>query len=126
MVIGERLRAVRQQMKLSLRDVEKRTALLPSNLSRLENNRSVPSLETLARLAAGLKVPLHRFFYTGVKVPTEQHRNGHTGSWSPQQESRYLNKLLLLFDRLDGFDRRLLVSTAHEMARRRSTAHDRR
>jgi transcriptional regulator with XRE-family HTH domain len=126
MIIGERLRAVRRQMKLSLRDVEKRTELLPSNLSRLEKNRSVPSLETLERLAVGLKVPLHRFFYTGIKVPTAQHRNGHRGSWSPKQETRYLNKLLRLFDRLDEFDRRLLLSTAHEMARRRPTARDRR
>ena len=126
MVIGERVRALRQQMKLSLRDVEKRTELLPSNLSRLEKNRSVPSLGTLERLAGGLNVPLHRLFYTGVKVPTARPRNGHNGSWSPKQEACYLNKLMWLFDRLDEFDRRLLLSTAREMARRRSTARDRR
>jgi len=124
MVIGERIRAIRQQRKLSLRDVEKRTEILPTNISRLEENRSVPSLETLERLAKGLEVSLYRLFCAGVEDPPARHRNGHHGSWSPKQEARYLNKLMWLFDRLDEFDRRLLLSTAHEMARRRSTTRD--
>ena len=126
MVIGKRLRAVRQQQKLSLRDVEKRTKLQPSNLCKMEKNRRVPSLRTLKRLAKGLKVPLHELFHTGVEALQARHQTGRNGNWNPQEEARYLDKLLRLFDRIDDSDRHLLLSTANKMVRRRSTARDRR
>ena len=40
MVIGDRLRALREEKKLSQGDIEKRTELLRSYISRVENNHT--------------------------------------------------------------------------------------
>ena len=125
MIIGEHLRAIRQQMKLSLRDIERRTGLRSSNVSRMESNRIVPTLETLEKLAKGLRIPFYRLFCNGDGDPQAQPRNGRSESWSPQEEARFLNELLRLFDQIDDSGRRLLLSTACEMARRKSTGRKR-
>lgn len=60
--IGERIRAFRLQRGLSQGDIEERTGLLRCYLSRVENGHTVPSLQTLARLATALQMPLSDFF----------------------------------------------------------------
>ena len=60
--IGERIRAFRLQHGLSQGDVEERTGLLRCYLSRVENGHTVPSLQTLARIASALEMPLSEFF----------------------------------------------------------------
>jgi transcriptional regulator with XRE-family HTH domain len=60
--IGERIRAFRQQRGLSQGDIEQRTGLLRCYLSRVENGHTVPSLQTLARIATALEIPLAEFF----------------------------------------------------------------
>jgi len=57
MVIGERLRDVRKGKNLSQGDIEKRTGLLRCYISRVENGHTVPSVETLERLAGAMEVP---------------------------------------------------------------------
>jgi hypothetical protein len=47
MIIGERLRVLREQKKMSQGDIEKRTGLLRCYLSRVENGHTVPAVETL-------------------------------------------------------------------------------
>ena len=54
---------------MSQGDVEKRTGLLRCYISRVENGHTVPSLETLERLAAALEIPLHQLFYEGDGEP---------------------------------------------------------
>jgi len=122
MIVGERLRAVRQQMKLTQRDLEKRTGIRQWSISSLENNRSVPSLETLERLAKGLKIPVYLFFYTGADLLKAERSKGRTGSSRSREEAQVLDKLLRLFDQIGQFDRELLLSTALEMARREPTS----
>lgn len=46
MLIGDRLRAMREEKKLSQGDIEKRTGLLRCYLSRVENGHTVPAIET--------------------------------------------------------------------------------
>jgi len=60
--IGERIRAFRLQRGLSQGDIEERTGLLRCYLSRVENGHTVPSLQTLARIATALEIPLSHFF----------------------------------------------------------------
>lgn len=60
--IGERIRAFRLQRGLSQGDIEQRTGLLRCYLSRVENGHTVPSLQTLARIATALEIPLSDFF----------------------------------------------------------------
>jgi len=122
MVIGERLRAVRQQMNLTQRDLEKRTGIPQRSISILENSRGVPSLRTLERLAKGLRVPLYLFFYTGLDALRGQRPKGHKRSFYPREEAEVFDKLLRLFDQTGPFDRQLLLSTALEMARRGPTS----
>jgi transcriptional regulator with XRE-family HTH domain len=70
MILGRRLRALRDAKKLSQADVEKRTGLARSYISRVEHGHTVPSLETLERLAAGLEIPLYQLFYEGNDLPS--------------------------------------------------------
>jgi len=51
--IGEVIRSYRGQRGLSQGDIERRTGLLRCYLSRVENGHTVPSLETLAKIAEG-------------------------------------------------------------------------
>ncbi len=48
MIIGDRLRELREAKNLSQEDIEKRTGLLRCYISRVENGHTVPAIETLA------------------------------------------------------------------------------
>jgi transcriptional regulator with XRE-family HTH domain len=65
MVIGERLKALRTEKNLSQGDIEKHTGLLRCYISRVENGHTVPSIQTLEKLAKVLEVPLYRLFFEG-------------------------------------------------------------
>ena len=62
MQIGERIRRARLARGLSQGDLENRIGLLRCYLSRVENGHTEPSLQTLARLASALEMPLVGFF----------------------------------------------------------------
>jgi transcriptional regulator with XRE-family HTH domain len=55
MVIADRLRALREEKRLSQGDIEKRTGLLRCYISRVENGHTVPAIETLEKLARVLE-----------------------------------------------------------------------
>ena len=63
MVIGDRLRELREYKKLSQGDIEKRTGLLRCYISRVENGHTVPAIETLEKFARAMEVPIYQFFY---------------------------------------------------------------
>ena len=69
MLIGTRLRQLREQKQLSQGDIEERTGLLRCYVSRVENGHTVPSLETLERFAGVLDVPLYQLFFNGDEAP---------------------------------------------------------
>ena len=46
MIIGDRLRALREEKKLSQGDIEKRSGLFRCYISRVENGHTVPAIET--------------------------------------------------------------------------------
>src|SRR5205807_7529572 len=73
MVIGERLRALREQKGLSLGDIEKRSGLRRPYISRVEHGHTVPSIDSLERMARALEVPLHEVFYEGKGRPKPLH-----------------------------------------------------
>jgi transcriptional regulator with XRE-family HTH domain len=68
MVIGERVRVLRDQRNMSQGDVQKRTGLLRCYVSRVENGHATPSIDTLERLAQALEVPMHRFYNDNENV----------------------------------------------------------
>ncbi len=60
--IGGTIRDFRLQKGMSQGDIEKRTGLLRCYLSRVENGHTVPSLETLQKIAGALDLQLSQFF----------------------------------------------------------------
>src|ERR1700729_587115 len=60
--IGTTIRDFRLQRGMSQGDIEKRTGLLRCYLSRVENGHTVPSLETLQKIAGALDLQLAQFF----------------------------------------------------------------
>jgi transcriptional regulator with XRE-family HTH domain len=125
MLIGERLRQLREQKDLSQGDVEKVSGLLRCYISRVEHGHTVPSLETLQRFAAALDVPLYRLFYTGEDAPPtsnltrrktlEELANDEGTSGS---EARFLLKLKGLMGKMVESDRVFLLDFARKLAAR--------
>src|SRR5690242_17051420 len=68
-IIGDQLRAMREEKQLSQGDIEKRTGLLRCYISRVENGHTVPAIETLEKMARALEVPMYRLFYDGEEPP---------------------------------------------------------
>lgn len=57
MMIGDRLRTLREAKNLSQGDIEVRTGLLRCYTSRVENGHTVPSVGTLEKYARALEMP---------------------------------------------------------------------
>jgi transcriptional regulator with XRE-family HTH domain len=60
--MGERLKDLRGQKNLSQGDLEKRTGLLRRYISHVENRHTVPSVDTLEKMARAPEVPMYRLF----------------------------------------------------------------
>ena len=122
MVIGEKLRFLREQIKLSQGDIEKRTGLLRCYISRVENGHTVPSVDTLEKLARALEVPMYRLFTDDdrVKAPNILGELTPRRAANPKQE-RLLRSFAKLFARMDEKSRGLLIHVASKMAKRANT-----
>jgi transcriptional regulator with XRE-family HTH domain len=120
MIIGERLRALREEKNLSQGDIEKRTGLLRCYISRVENGHTVPAVETLEKMARALEVPLYQLFYDGNEPPTAAKLPKQQGTektfGSRGKEARYLFNFRLLLAKIDEEDRLLLLYMARKMA----------
>ena len=63
MMIGDRLRVLREHKKLLQGDIEKRTGLFRCYISRVEDGHAVPAVETLERFARVLEVPVYQILH---------------------------------------------------------------
>jgi transcriptional regulator with XRE-family HTH domain len=123
MIIGDRLRGLREEKKLSQGDIEKRTGLLRCYISRVENGHTVPAIETLEKMARALEVPLYQLFYDGEAPPDlpnlPKRKTADEIAWgSTGKELRFLTMFRRLLGRIDEGDRRLLLYMAQKMASR--------
>jgi len=123
MIIGDRLRTLREEKRLSQGDIEKRTGLLRCYISRVENGHTVPAIETLEKMARALEVPLYQLFYDGDEAPElpnlPKRRTADEIAWgSTGKEARFLTMFRRLLGRIDEGDRRLLLYMAQKMANR--------
>ena len=121
MIIGDRLREMREAKKLSQGDIEKRTGLLRCYISRVENGHTVPAIETLEKLARALEVPLYQLFYDGEEPPKlpdlPKRKSSADIAWGVSgKDARYLNKLRRLLAKSEEEDRKLLLYMAQKMA----------
>src|SRR6478672_7870489 len=111
MIIGDRLRALREEKKLSQGDIEKRTGLLRCYISRVENGHTVPAVETLAKLARALEMPLYQLMYDGHEppaLPTNGNRKAANEWGNVGKDARFLNKLCRFLAAMNEADRQLL------------------
>jgi transcriptional regulator with XRE-family HTH domain len=120
MIIGERLRQIREQKNLSQGDIEHKTGLLRCYVSRVENGHTVPAIETLEKLARAMDVPLYQLFYDGEKPPElpalPKRENGVSDGWGATgKEARFLHRFRTLLSRMEKRDRSLLLGLAQTM-----------
>ena len=111
MNIGETIRNYRLQKGMSQGDIEKRTGLLRCYLSRVENGHTIPSLDTLAKIAGAMEIALSQFF------SESGHSNGSKNL--PQlsdDEVRFLSQIRRYAVSLNDSDRKLVLAMVKKMA----------
>jgi transcriptional regulator with XRE-family HTH domain len=121
MVIGDRLREMREAKRLSQGDIEKRTGLLRCYISRVENGHTVPAIETLEKMARALEVPLYQLFYDGKEPPALpnllKRKSADDLAWgSSGKDARFLGKLRRALGQANEQDRKLVLHMAQKMA----------
>ena len=121
MVIGERLKALREQKNLSQGDIEKRTGLLRCYISRVENGHTVPAIETLEKMARAMEGPMYQLFYDGEKppAPSTPMPKVAMGWGSSGRDARTLHRFRRLLSRADESDVKLLLFMAQKMSQKR-------
>jgi len=110
MKIGSTIRGYRLQKGLSQGDIEKRTGLLRCYLSRVENGHTVPSLDTLSKIAHALDLPLAQFFAEdslGRELNTQK---------LTDDELRFLTQIRRYSTNLNDSDRKLLLAMVKKFA----------
>ena len=124
-MVGERLRVLREAKKFSQGEIEKRTGLLRSYVSRVENGHTVPAVETLEKFARALEVPMYQLFYDGEEPPKlpnlPKRKSADDIAWgSSGRDARWLTKFRGLLSRTEESDRKILMFMAQKMARRKA------
>lgn len=126
MLVGERIRDLREAKRLSQGDIEHRTGLIRCYTSRVENGHTVPSLETLEKYARALEVPLYYLFYQGGDKPPEppkwaKPKQSEDRLWgSSGREARQLALFRRYLSRMSERNRNLLMAAALRMASRKA------
>ena len=123
MIIGDRLRALREQKNFSQGEIEKRTGLLRCYVSRVEHGHTVPAIETLEKFARALEVPMYELLYEGEeppKLPNLLKRKTIADiAWgSKGKDARMLAKFCHLFSQMGEGDLKLVLLMTQRMARR--------
>jgi len=123
MIIGDRLRELREEKKFSQGEVEKRTGLLRCYISLVENGHTIPAVETLEKFAHALEVPMYKLFYDGEEPPNlpnlPKRRTAQGILWGNSgKDARLLAKFCRLFSGMDEGDVGTVVFMAQKMARR--------
>ena len=110
MNIGTTIRGYRLQKGMPQGDIEKRTGLLRCYLSRVENGHTVPSLETLQKIARALDLQLSEFFAEEVVAKEMSALN------LGEDEIRFLTQVQRYSSHLSESDRRLLLAMVRKFA----------
>ena len=114
--IGSTIRDYRLQKGMSQGDIEKRTGLLRCYLSRVENGHTVPSLETLQKIAGALDLQLAQFFAEDNVVKEVATLN------LSEEEIRFLTQVQRYSANLSESDRRLLLAMVRKFAATATTS----
>lgn len=126
MVLADRIRGLREHKQLSQGDVERRTGLIRSYISRVENGHTVPSLDTLEKLAAALEVPLYVLLYDGNEpppIPKPPLAHKAAALWGATgKDAVYLEKLRRQLAKMSRENRRVIALVTHKLSQRHAKA----
>jgi len=125
MILGDRLRQLRELKNLSQGDIERRTGLLRCYVSRVENGHTVPAVETLEKFARALEIPMYQLLYEGEDPPADPNqgkRKSKNTEWgSSGKDAHLLAKFRRVLSRMDDSDRRMLLFMAQKMSKGKTT-----
>jgi transcriptional regulator with XRE-family HTH domain len=110
MDIGKRLRTLREAKGLSQGDIERRSGLLRSYISRVEGGYTAPSLSTLEKFAKALEVEPYQLLFHGEGKPAAPKVPDQAGVSKP------VKKLAKLFEGMSSTNRKLLLAMAQKLA----------
>lgn len=124
-LVGRRLRELRNRQGLSLRALAERSGLNVNTLSLVENGKSSPSVSTLQQLALGLDLPISSFFDSEpvekrvVYTPADQRPQAAFGSTQMQNLGKDLagsvvQPFVVILKPGMGSGDRMIVHTGHE------------
>jgi transcriptional regulator with XRE-family HTH domain len=123
MVIGQKLRELRESANLGQGDMEKRTGCVRCYTSRVENGHTVPSVETLEKYARALEVPTYKLFIEGDETPRKPKvsliESGEPTWGARENERRELSRFARALSRMDKRERAILLGMAKRMAGRK-------
>lgn len=121
MLIGQKLREIREAKKISQVEIAKATGLVQPYVSRVENGHTVPGVETLEKWASALKIPLYQILYDGEEPPKPLKLSGnhHSELWGNSGRQMHdLKRLRQYLAKMSEGERELLMSLAGRMATR--------
>ena len=111
MTIGKRLRNLRETRGLSQGDIERRSGLLRSYISRVEGGYTSPSLATLEKFAVALGIELYQLLYQN------QGRPKPVPAGARPVLSKPVSRLVKMYEGMSTTNRRLLLTMATKLTR---------
>jgi transcriptional regulator with XRE-family HTH domain len=124
MIIGERLRTIREEKNFSQGEIQARTGMLRCYVSRVENGHTIPSVETLEKFARALETPLYRLFYEGIDSPPPpaiRRNKSDEVLWGDQgKDTRVLHRFRTLLGQMKEADRQLFLHMVKKVGTRKT------
>lgn len=111
MIVGERLRTIREEKGMSQGDIEQKTGLLRCYISRVENGHTIPAIETLEKLARAMDVPLYQIFNDGQEAKPLK-LGGKAEKKLDRKSENALRLLRVAIPSLTDRDRKIVVRMA--------------
>ena len=121
MLIGQKLREIREAKNMSQMEISGATGLVQPYVSRVENGHTIPGLEMLEKWACALKIPLYQILYDGDEPPEplKLSAQNHRELWgSSGRQTHELKRLRQYLSKMNDKERELLLSLAGRMATR--------
>lgn len=121
MLIGQKLREIREAKKMSQVEIAEATGLVQPYVSRVENGHTIPGVETLEKWASAMKIPLYQILYDGEEPPkplklSGNHQRELWGNSGRQMHD--LKRLRQYLAKMNEEERELLLLLAGRMATR--------
>jgi transcriptional regulator with XRE-family HTH domain len=91
----------------------------------VENGHTVPSVDTLEKIAYALEIPMYQFFSDGEEPPVPEFPNTSDYGWGGSgRDARTLGKFRRLLGRASKADQKLLLFVAKKMSQRKRRTAD--